>query len=127
MDLPSTDTERPEAAETPAPRIDQNQLQTAIPLLSEVMVPGAALAGAVKTVSAGARSTVAGDTRCAEQQLLERLVPKVGELIEVSVRQALSGASHQIVRHILTQLHQQISTMPEKVTPTPMQQTSEDS
>jgi hypothetical protein len=127
MDRPTPSAERPEVAETPAPTIDQDHRRSAIPLLSEVVVAGAAQAVAAETAAADARATVADDTHCVERQLLERLVPKVEALVEVSVRQALSEASQQIVRDILVQLHQQISTMPKTVTPTPMQQTPKDS
>lgn len=122
MDRPNSNTDQRKVTETATSQADENPLQTVIPLLSEVVVPGAALAEAVKTVAADARSTPPGGDRGAEQQLLERLLPKVGELIEVSVREALSAASHQIVRNVLTQLHHQIATMPQEQTATTLQQ-----
>jgi hypothetical protein len=122
MDLPSSNIDHQKATETPTSHSDENQLQTVIPLLSEVVVPGAALAEPVKTVAADARSTPADDDRGAEQQLMERLLPTLGKLVEVSVREVLSEASQQIVRNVLTQLHHQISAMPQERTATPIQQ-----
>lgn len=127
VDLPATNTERLEAAAVRSPSIAPNQPQTIIPLLSAVVIPGAALAEAAKSTLADAPSAPAEDTARTEQQLFERLIPKIGALLEGSVHEALSGAGQQIVRGVLTQLYQHISTMSEKATITSMPQAPEKS
>ncbi len=126
-DLPISNTERPKTDETQGPNIDPNRLQTAIPLLTEVVVPGHALAEAAKTTSVDTASTRAEDTHRAEQELLERLIPTVGALLERSVYEALSRAGHQIVSHTLTQLQQRIVRMPEEAATTSIPQAPEKS
>jgi len=126
MDPPSTNGESGKETGPPALNVDQDPdqdpLQTAIPLLSDVVIPGAALAEAVKTVTADARCMPTDDTQHCEQQLMERLLPKIGELIELSVREALFEASRQVVHKVLSQLHHQILTMPQEQTATATQQ-----
>ena len=115
MNAPRAYSEPAEAAATPSPDLDQSPPQSAIPLLSEVVIPGAAVAEAADTISWDTRSSPADPTASADQRLLEQLLPKVGELIAVSVREALSGASDQIVRNVLIQLRQKISTVTEEI------------
>lgn len=124
MHLPNPETESRKTAETPTPFLDQNRQHTAVPLLSDVVIPGAVLTEAVKTASANtARSMPADHIRTGERQLLGQLGPRIGALIELSIREALSGASDQIVRNVLIRLHRQLSALPANATETPTPET----
>lgn len=132
MNAPSTDTEHELGAKAPNASIDQHPLQSATPLLSEVVIPGTALAPGIKAVALDDRSAASrverrNDANDAEQQLLEQLLPRVGKLVDASVRDALSGASQKIVDNVLRQLQHQFSAMAQEQMAGPSQPPSAES
>lgn len=104
---PPADTLYREADETSDPDADHHLPPSTIPLLSEVVIPGAALAAAVQSASTSARSLGLDDPdpSCAEWQRLGNCLPKVAESIETSVRETLAQAGQAIVQAVMAQIH----------------------
>ncbi|MGF1613789.1 MAG: hypothetical protein ACFCVA_07680 [Gammaproteobacteria bacterium] len=102
---PPADTLYREADQTSHPRADHGLPPSTVPLLSEVVIPGAALAAAVQAASTDARSLALEDPSCTEGQRLGHSLPEVAESIETSVRETLAQAGQAIVQAVMAQIH----------------------